>query len=122
MSRPRDSQHNSRAGHPASLRCSSLTNSRFARSSRLAIRAPRSGTYVTNHAAGTLDFRTEPRRWALLKRSLWCGVLLLVPTVAAAQSATNAERDVLAALQRLGQAQAECQVAAQAALRYRIIW
>jgi hypothetical protein len=25
----------------------------FARSSRLAIRAPRSGTYVTNHAAGT---------------------------------------------------------------------
>jgi AraC-like DNA-binding protein len=54
VSRPRDSQHKSRAGHPASLRCSSLTNSRFARFSRLAIRAPRSGTYVTNHAAGTL--------------------------------------------------------------------
>ena len=31
----------SRAGHPAWRRCSSLTNPRFARSSRLASRAPR---------------------------------------------------------------------------------
>src|SRR5204862_4867199 len=36
------------------LRCSSLTYSRYARSSRLAIRAPRSGTYATNHRYGTL--------------------------------------------------------------------
>ena len=32
-----------RAGHPGWLRCFSLTYSRYARSSRLAIRAPRSG-------------------------------------------------------------------------------
>ena len=31
------------AGHPASRRCSSLEYSRYSRSSRLAIRAPRSG-------------------------------------------------------------------------------
>ena len=36
-----------RAGHPGWRRCSSLTYSRYARSSRLAIRAPRSGKYVT---------------------------------------------------------------------------
>ena len=35
---------NSRAGHPGWLRCSSLTYAEYARSSRLAIRAPRSGT------------------------------------------------------------------------------
>src|SRR5216683_4807913 len=54
LSRPRDSRHNSRAGHPGWLRCSSLKYSRYSRSSRLAGRAPRSGTYATNHAAGTL--------------------------------------------------------------------
>src|SRR2546429_1455950 len=67
VSRNSDSSHNSRAGHPSStptrlprrgprgwLRCSSLTYSRYARSSRLAIRAPRSGTYATNHCYGTL--------------------------------------------------------------------
>ncbi len=54
VSRPRDSHHNSRAGHPAWRRCSSLTNPRFARSSRLASRAPRSGTHATNYADGTL--------------------------------------------------------------------
>jgi hypothetical protein len=54
VSRPRDSRHNSRAGHPAWRRCSSLTNSRFARSSRLASRAPRSGIYATYHSVGTL--------------------------------------------------------------------
>src|SRR5438874_288982 len=70
VSRNSDSSHNSRAGHPSStptrlprrgprgwLRCSSLTCSRYARSSRLAIRAPRSGTYATNHCYGTLDER-----------------------------------------------------------------
>ena len=41
MSRTRDAQHDSRAGHPASRRCSSLTYHRYAPSSRLAIRAPR---------------------------------------------------------------------------------
>src|SRR5436190_14658802 len=55
VSRNSDSSHNSRAGHPGWLRCSSLTYSRYARSSRLAIRAPRSGTYATNHYYGTLD-------------------------------------------------------------------
>ena len=49
------SRHDSRAGHPDSLRCSSLPYSRYARSSRLAIRAPRSGTYATIHAARTLS-------------------------------------------------------------------
>src|SRR5439155_5023936 len=57
VSRNSDSSHNSRAGHPGWLRCSSLTYSRYARSSRLAIRAPRSGTYATNHCYGTLDRR-----------------------------------------------------------------
>src|SRR5947208_6556253 len=68
VSRNRDSSHKSRAGHPSSTptrlprrgprgwrRCSSLTYSRYARSSRLAIRAPRSGTYATNHCYGTLN-------------------------------------------------------------------
>src|SRR6266511_3760357 len=49
-----DSSHNSRAGHPGWLRCSSLTYSRYARSSRLAIRAPRSGSYATYHCYATL--------------------------------------------------------------------
>src|SRR5205809_5807939 len=73
VSRNSDSSHKSRAGHPSStptrlprwgprgwLRCSSLTYSRYARSSRLAIRAPRSGTYATNHCYGTLALR---RKW-----------------------------------------------------------
>ena len=47
----RDDSHNSRAGHPASRRCSSLTYAQYARSSRLAIRAPRSGTYASHHAS-----------------------------------------------------------------------
>ena len=34
-----------RAGHPGWLRCSSLKYSRYSRSSRLAIRAPRSGIW-----------------------------------------------------------------------------
>ncbi len=56
MARPlvpwkRDSSHNSRAGHPGSRRCSSLAYALYSRSSRLAIRAPRSGTYASNHAS-----------------------------------------------------------------------
>ena len=39
----RDSYQNSRAGHPASRRCSSLKYAQYSRSSRLAIRAPRPG-------------------------------------------------------------------------------
>jgi hypothetical protein len=54
VSWPRGSQHNSRAWHPGWLRCSSLRYSRYPRSSRLAIRAPRSGINVTIHAARTL--------------------------------------------------------------------
>jgi len=65
--RPRGSSSHSRAGHPAChpgaaaasgapacLRCSSLKYSRYSRSSRLTIRAPRSGTLTTNHGDGTL--------------------------------------------------------------------
>ena len=44
VSRIRDSSHNSRAGHPGWRRCSSLTYAQYARSSRLASRAPRSAT------------------------------------------------------------------------------
>ncbi len=50
VSCPRGSRHNSRAGHPGWRRCSSLKYSRYSRSSRLAIRAPRSGTYAAIHA------------------------------------------------------------------------
>src|SRR5712692_7496950 len=71
LSRPRDSRHNSRAGHPGWLRCSSLKYSRYSRSSRLAGRAPRSGTYATNHVAGTL---------AIVVALLLCGAP--VPAVA----------------------------------------
>ncbi|MGH9350536.1 MAG: caspase family protein, partial [Vicinamibacterales bacterium] len=45
----RDGSHNSQAGHPGSLRCDSLTYGQYSRSSRLAIRAPRSGTSTTHH-------------------------------------------------------------------------
>ena len=41
-----------RAGHPGWLRCSPLKYSRYSRASRLAIRAPRSGKFVT-------EFRTR---------------------------------------------------------------
>jgi hypothetical protein len=47
----RDVSHNSRAGHPGWRRCSSLTYAQYARSSRLAIRAPRSGPYATHHGS-----------------------------------------------------------------------
>ena len=50
----RDDSHNSRAGHPVWPRRSSLTYAQYARSSRLASRAPRSGIHAANHAAGTL--------------------------------------------------------------------
>src|SRR5438552_8313352 len=69
VSRNSDSSHNSRAGHPGWLRCSSLTYSRYARSSRLVIRAgppvrqprrgpraPRSGTQATIHGDETQMF------------------------------------------------------------------
>src|SRR5437762_13332501 len=60
VSRPRDSWHNCRAGHPRWLRCSSLKYVQYSRSSRLAIGAPRSGIYATNHAAGTPGAIAEP--------------------------------------------------------------
>ena len=43
------------AGHPASLRCSSLTYALYARSSRLAIRAPRPEYLSPNLRFGTLS-------------------------------------------------------------------
>jgi hypothetical protein len=49
VSRPSDSSHNSRAGHPGWLRCSSFKYAEYSQSSRLAIRAPRSATYATTH-------------------------------------------------------------------------
>src|SRR5204863_21506 len=71
VSRNSDSSHNSRAGHPpppqrgcrvgdagagcVARRLHTPEYSRHARSSRLAIRAPRSGTYATNHCYGTLE-------------------------------------------------------------------
>src|SRR5215210_4753911 len=55
VSRPHGSRHNSRAGHPAWRRCSSFKYGQYPRSSRLATRAPRSGTYATIHAVRTLE-------------------------------------------------------------------
>jgi len=54
VSGPSGSRHNSRAGHPGWRRCSSLKYTPYSRSSRLASRAPRSGTYVTIHWDRTL--------------------------------------------------------------------
>src|SRR4051812_40481520 len=54
VSRPRDSRNNCRAGHPRWRRCDSVKYARYFPSSRLAIGAPRSGTYTTNYAVGTL--------------------------------------------------------------------
>jgi len=62
VSRPRDSQHNSRAGHPVRRRCSSLTYAPYARSSRLASRAPRAGTCATTRAAATRAPKTSRMR------------------------------------------------------------
>ena len=45
----RDESHNSRAGHPDWRRCSFLRYAQYPRSSRLASRAPRSGTRATHH-------------------------------------------------------------------------
>ena len=73
VSHPSSLSPNSRAGHPAWLRCSSLKYSRYARSSRLASRAPRSGTSATNHWDGTLaepDGRSAPRR-AVVVMAQW---------------------------------------------------
>ena len=55
----RDDSHNSLAGRPVWLRCSSLTYAQYARSSRLASRAPRSGTCVSHHASRGLATRPE---------------------------------------------------------------
>ena len=60
VSRPSGSRHNSRAGHPASRRCSSFRYSRYPRSSRLAIRAPRPGLMPRSTGTGH-SARTGPR-------------------------------------------------------------
>ncbi len=52
VSRPSGSRHDSRAGHPASRRCSSLRYSRYPHSSRLAIRAPRPGLMPRSTGTG----------------------------------------------------------------------
>ena len=61
----RDASHNSRAGHPVWRRCSSLTYAQYARSSRLASRAPRSGTYARHHASRGLAALEQPRTFRL---------------------------------------------------------
>ena len=52
----RDSQHNSRAGHPACRRCSSVECAQYSPSSRLVSRAPGAGTYASNHGDRTLEW------------------------------------------------------------------
>src|SRR6266542_2571995 len=54
VSRVRSNWTTCRAGRPCWLRCSSLKYSRYSRSSRLAIGAPRSGTLSTYFPLGTL--------------------------------------------------------------------
>src|SRR4051812_11910588 len=66
----RDDSHNARAGHPGWLRCFSLTYDRYARSSRLAIRAPRPGTHASHHDSGG-----PAKRRPLL---VLCGLALLL--------------------------------------------
>ena len=61
----RDASHNSRAGHPGWRRCSSLTYSRYARSSRLAIRAPRSGIWYLFSGYRPLAATVHRRRWGV---------------------------------------------------------
>ena len=62
--------HNSRAGHPAWLRCSSLKYAQYSRSSRLAVRAPRSGTYATHHASRGLAARRDVFELQVLQQSV----------------------------------------------------
>src|ERR1041384_460779 len=52
----------SRAGHPGWLRCSSVKYSRYSRSSRLAIRAPRSAIWSLFNVDGPLEARAPGRR------------------------------------------------------------
>src|SRR5437588_6004298 len=56
---PRHSYSGFRAGHPGWLRCSSLKYSRYSRSSRLAIRAPRSAIWSSFSVDGPLGFHPE---------------------------------------------------------------
>ncbi len=85
----RDFSDNSRAGHTASRRCSSLTYGRYACSSRLAIRAPRSGTYPSHHGSRGLGRIVKPWMGAL---ALGLGPVLCATQPAAAQ--TPAENGV----------------------------
>jgi hypothetical protein len=55
----RDPSRNSRAGHPGWRRCSSLKYSRYSHSSRLASRAPRSGTCASHHVSRGLALPEE---------------------------------------------------------------
>ena len=49
-------------GHPDWHRCSFLKYSRYSRSSRLAIRAPRSGIHSRNHQDSPLGYFVNTRR------------------------------------------------------------
>jgi len=68
-----DSQHSDRIVASRLAALSSVTYGRYARSSRRAIRAPRSGTYAANHCDGTLVFCTansytiRPQRTMLVR-------------------------------------------------------
>src|SRR4029077_13591724 len=73
VSRHSGSRHNSRAGHPGWLRCSSLRYSRYPRSSRVAIRAPRSEIRSTTDAdrplVGVDDAQVGRRRDGTVRKS-----------------------------------------------------
>src|SRR5205809_3121033 len=64
----RDFQHHGRAGHLAGRRCSSLTYAQYAHSSRLARRAPRSGTCPSYHGSRGLARRVLGRARAERER------------------------------------------------------
>jgi len=60
VARPRWSRTTSRAGHPGWRRCSALKYSRYSRSSRLAIRAPRSAIWSSFSVDGPLVSAIHP--------------------------------------------------------------
>ena len=62
------SSHNSLAGHPVRRRSSSLSLTRYARSSRLASRAPRCATYATNYGLRTLGSLCTSRGRRIFRR------------------------------------------------------
>src|SRR4249920_2254771 len=71
---------NSRAGHPGWRRCSALKYSRYSRASRLAIRAPRSGTYATTHVVRALGGSMKTFAALLVGIGIGAGAMLAAQT------------------------------------------